>query len=97
MLSTLSVRPIAGKGTFFEPNPATPTGTHRTLGDQFDTRPLKGLNDLDQGVHISAYLTITGLHSLNGWQGNTGGICQVTLIHPEQGAGSPHLRCSYHL
>jgi hypothetical protein len=96
MTSTLSVFFRAGMGTRFQTNATTATCAYCTLGDQFDARPLQGLNDLDQGVHITAYVTITGLHSLNGRQGNTRGISQVTLIHPKQGAGSPHLRCSNH-
>jgi hypothetical protein len=64
--------------------------------DQLDTRPLKGLNNLYQGVHITADQTLTGFHSLNSWQGDARGISQATLILAEEGAGSPHLRCSYH-
>ena len=51
-----------------KPDPSPPLPARNPFTDQLDATALECINYLNQCIHVSSYISVAGLHALDGWK-----------------------------
>ena len=77
--------------TCLQPDAATLSVTDGSFADDFDSRCVQSIDQLDQRIDIAADHRVRGFHPLNGGHGKPRKTCELALIDAEKHPCGAHL------